>query len=528
MDHLPVLIVGAGPTGLMMACELARHGIEFRIIDKKDQPATGSNATWIQARTLEIFDSMGIIDPFLKFGHPCHAINFYDQGKCLANLSLKNINSTFPFILMLPQRDTERFLNEKLEKMKIHVERSLELINIEQINNKVISTIKQPNGNTETITSDWVIACDGANSTIREKCQLSFPGEDIPEQFMVADAKMSSFLPTDEIHVFFNKGTIFPEKATLFAAFPWSPDQYRLNANLYFETPRQTYHEHEVKEMVAERAYGNFTIESVSWISPFWIHGRLVNEMQLNSIFILGDAAHLHSPAGGQGMNTGIQDAYNLAWKLALVIKHKAKPGLLKSFQSERYSVIKNIVDKTNSLTNSVLFDKHFFHELRTFSKTLLKKGQTEKMADELTQLSITYKNSPIIDYDLKPPKHSPKQGERAPNIKMNHSKTLYDYFSDNQHTILIFIGKGKNITENLIKIRENLLMKFSDIAKIIFISNENAEEENVIADKNYHVHDAYHITNTAIYIIRPDNYISYFSEELNVKNIEMFFKKVY
>lgn len=153
MSHLPVLIVGAGPTGLMMACELARYGIDFRIIDKKIEPTQGSNATWIQARTLEIFDAIGIGESFLKIGHKCEAINFYAHGKALANIPLTQINSTYPFILMLPQSETERLLNEKLEKSKMRVERSVELINIKQTEKGVISTIRLANGEQHTITS---------------------------------------------------------------------------------------------------------------------------------------------------------------------------------------------------------------------------------------------------------------------------------------------------------------------------------------------------------------------------------------
>ncbi len=223
-------------------------------------------------------------------------------------------------------------------------------------------------------------------------------------------------------------------------------------------------------------------------------------------------------------MNTGIQDAYNLAWKLALVIKQKAKPAILESFHLERYPVVKGIVRKTNSLTNMMIFDKNFFHELHKFSKALVKKGKAKKIAEEVTQLSIAYKKSPIINYDILLQKHSPNPGERAPDLKINGSKRLYNYFSNDRHNILIFVGKEKNITKNLIKIREKLSKKFSCIANIFFISKVNIDEENIIVDENYHLYDAYHIKNKAVYIIRPDNYIGYFSEELDVEKIETFF----
>lgn len=527
MSHLSVLIVGAGPTGLMMACELARYGIDFRIIDKKTEPTQGSNATWIQARTLEIFDAIGIVDPFLRLGNKCHAINFYDKGKYLGGMDLSKIHSTYPFILMLPQKETERLLNERLGELKINIERSLELIDVKQTNNGIISTIELPNGKTETIISDWVIACDGVNSSIREKCKIKFSGEDIPEQFMVADAEMESSLPTNELHVFFDKGTIFPERATIFSAFPWGSNKYRLSANLYNEIPRQTFHEHEVKDVVAQRTYGNFIVENVSWISPFWIHGKIVKNMQNHSIFLLGDAAHAHSPAGGQGMNTGIQDAFNLAWKLALVIKRKSNVSLLNSYQSERFPIVKNIVKQTDFYTNMFLFDKSFFGKLKKFSHEILENvNLSKKISEQLTQINIRYKKSLVINYEEKPNAKSPKQGERAPDVSVNDSKKLSAFLSNSLHNILLFTGNSPS-KQDLDKIQElqNLIENtFSVFAKFSVVSNNDLENiNNLILDTTNTIHAMYNANYFCIYIIRPDNYIAYFSNKIKLKSIQKF-----
>ncbi|SRR5579883_272799 len=527
MSHLPVLIVGAGPTGLMVACELARRNIPFRIIDKKSEPSKGSNATWIQSRTLEIFDYLGMADPFLRKGHPCHAINFYQNGNQIGNLNLKQIDSCYPFILMLPQSETEKILAEKLAKSNIKVERSIELINLEKHKNNFVSTIRMPNGNLENISSDWVIACDGANSTVRQKCGIHFPGVDIPEQFMVGDAKMSSFLSTHEIHVFFDKGTIFPDKATMFAAFPWGEKEYRLNANLYLESPRQNFTEQEVRELVAERANGNYTVESVSWISPFWIHSKTVKDMQEDRIFLAGDAAHIHSPAGGQGMNTGLQDAFNLAWKLALHIQHKADRSLLDSYQLERFPVVNRIVTQSDYLTNMMLFDKTFFAKLRKFSKSISQPKQAKKIGMQLTQLAIRYQKSPIIDYHEKTPVNSPKQGERAPNVKMTASQHLYDYLRNTGYNILLFSGLNadeKSLTK-LIQLQKQLQEKFPEVIKTHIIGTVEKNSEHFIFDTNQQIHQTYNIKKPAIYIIRPDNYIAYFSKKMDEKPIKNFLK---
>ena len=527
MTYLPVLIVGAGPTGLMMACELERHDIPFRIIDKKPEPTQGSNATWIQTRTLEIFDAIGMADQFLKIGHPCYSINFYDNGKHLANLPLNQIESTYPFILMLPQCETELLLTNKLKKSKIRVERSFELIDVKQSNNTVISTIKLPNGDLESVTSNWLVACDGANSTVREKCRIPFPGEDISEQFMVADAKMTSYLPTNEIHVFFDKGTIFPERGTIFSAFPWGSQDYRLSANLYSEVPRQTFHPHEVKEVVADRTYGNFIVENVSWISPFWIHGKIVDSLQHGSIFLAGDAGHIHSPAGGQGMNTGLQDAFNLAWKLALVIKGKAKTSLLESYQLERYSVVNKIVDQTERLTKMMLFDKTFFSKLHQFTKNISQAKTAKKVANELTQINIKYQNSPIID-DKNKITTTPHQGERAPDVIIDESTHLYQYLRNSLHNILIFLEKNqeKHKLNEVINLQQELNQSFPDLIKIHIVSTVGIHIDNLIFDKGSVIFKRYDVEDFAICVIRPDNYIGYFSKKLDVNLLKQFLER--
>lgn len=520
-NNIPVLIVGAGPTGLMMACELARHGISFRIIDKKSEPTTGSNATWIQPGTLELLDHIGISDSFIRKGHICNAIHLHLKGKDLARIPLENIDSIYKYILMLPQKETEIILTEHLEDLGNQVERSLELIDIKQLPDSVTCTIKYPNNKTEEITSDWLIACDGANSTVREKCGIFFPGEDLSEQFMVADAHMDSFMLKNEIHVFFDKGIIC-------GVFPMGHDNYRINANLHQDAPRMNFIDIEVKEIIAERTYGAYNISSVSWISPFWIHGRLVDDMRQGAIFFAGDAAHIHSPAGGQGMNSGLQDAYNLAWKMALVIKRQAKDTLLDSYQLERHPVIKKIVDQTEKLTKMTLFDKTFITKLNKFDERIKRSPIrfTKKITMELTQLDMKYEDSPIIDYDDKLNNDSPMQGEHAPNVTIDKETDFYDHLHNAQHNVLFFSGL-KYDEKKLTKIEEIhkwLNRKFPNLIKAHIISLEKMKDvNNVILDVDAHIHNRYHIKGPAVYILRPDNIVAYRSKSLDYDEIGKF-----
>lgn len=524
MNKPTVLIVGAGPAGLMMACALARQRITFRIIDKKPERTLSSNATWIQTRTLELFDQMGIAERFIEIGHPCSAINFYSGGKPLANLSLKNINSIFPFILMLSQSKTEEVLDEYLTELNHKVERSVELIDVKNEKDIATSTVKHPDGCIETITSNWLIACDGANSIVREKCGFHFPGEDLTEQFIVADATIDfSYMPKDEIHFFFDQGTVL-------AAFPLGSDKYRLAANLHLDFPRKLFTGREVIELVQERAHGNYYVTNVQWISLFWIHGKLVKRMRKNNIFLVGDAAHIHSPAGGQGMNTGMQDAYNLAWKLALVIKGQARSSILDSYQTERYPIVKEIVEQNEQFTKMALFDKSFLAKLKKFSRELSQDANGElakKIGSKLTQLDIQYKDSPIIEYGkLK----SPKPGERAPDVSIDDN-SLYKYFSNTLHNILLFTGINiiEKKMQKLKQFKKDLEKEHSNLVKIYMVSNiKLADTTNIIEDINGNIHHSYKINNPAVYIIRPDTYIAYYSEDLNLDSIDKFFKRMH
>lgn len=519
MNNLPVLIVGAGPTGLMMACILTQFGVNFHIIDKKPERTLASNAIWIQTRTIELLDQMGILDRFAKIGHRCNAINLYADGKHLSKLSLKHIDSIYSFILMLPQSETEKLLEEYLMKSNHTVGRSVELIDVKYNGDIVTSTLKYADGHTETITNNWLIACDGANSIVRDKCGFHFPGEDLKEQFMVADATINfSHMPKDEIHFFFDPGTVL-------ATFPLGENRYRLAANLHLDHPRQKFYEQEVIELVQERAHGKYYVTDVSWISPFWIHGKMVEHMQKGPIFLVGDAAHIHSPAGGQGMNTGIQDAYNLAWKLALVINGKAKSSLLESYQIERYPIVKEIVDQNEHFTKLALFDENFLTKLKKLSQALSNGSTIEfenKFGNQLTQLDIQYKNSPIINYAHKPNFLQP--GQRAPDQHIGQS-TLYRYFSMTQHTLLLFTGQNpsnKNL-ETISHLQKSIQNQYPELIKSYIVYNNHINESNTIVDTNWVIHESYQVNKPAIYIIRPDTYISYYSDDLNIELIEKY-----
>jgi 2-polyprenyl-6-methoxyphenol hydroxylase-like FAD-dependent oxidoreductase len=503
-SHTPVLIVGGGPSGLAMACELARHGVAFRVIDKNPERTLTSNAAAVQARTLEIFDQIGLLERFKKRGIECRAVNIR-SGHVTAKISLDHLNSFYKYILMLPQAETEAILNQRLEEYSHQVERMMELIGVDQSEKHFSIQVKNQHGEIESLTCDWLIACDGSHSIVREKCGLYFSGEDINEQFMVADAVMDTFLTGDEVHAYTNSGKAL-------AVIPIAKRKYRLAANLHLDYPRKIFTEKEVKELVIERARGDFNVESISWISPFWIHSKTIDKLNLGKVYFIGDAAHIHSPVGGQGMNTGIQDAYNLAWKLALVINGHADEKLLESYQAERYPVIADIVRETEKITKWLITDNAFINWSRSLIIRLVNNSKyiADKIGMRISQLAIRYQSSTIIEYQsllgslIKP-------GERSLDVQIDNAKRLHDYFKNPKHNILLFAGlKPTQATiGHLFDLQVWVRQNYSEVSNTyIVVNDERVNAEYVIYDNEDRIHKCYGVKRQAAFIIRPDNYL--------------------
>lgn len=521
MSNIPVLIVGAGPTGLMMAFELARHGIAFRIIDKKPEPTKLSNAAALQTRTLEIFRQLGIADDFLRVGQPCKTICFYDRGKEFARANLDQLDSLYPFILALPQAATETILDRKLEELQHHVERSRELVALQMNLSDAEVIVRHHDGVEETIRCEWLLGCDGAHSTVRERCNAHFPGDDIQEQFVVADATLDSFLRPDQIHIFSANGYML-------GVFPLGEQRFRLGGNMHLGYSRKSYTENDVRELVGERSYGQLTARSVSWISPFWIHSKMTEHMRLNRVFLLGDAAHIHSPVGGQGMNTGLQDAHNLAWKLALVIQGRAEESLLDSYEAERMPVIREVVETTDRFTRMLLISNPLALFLRKYIiKCLLSiKSVNRYITRRLTQISIHYKTSCALDQSGDIAAKFPAVGERAPNVALNAMTDFYHFLNDSFHHILCFTGEEDifKMADSCKQLSFELMGPYKDAVKMYLVTPHLIDEPiEQIFDETNALHQTYQIKKPSIVMIRPDGYINYKSTDLDPQLLKKF-----
>lgn len=338
-----VLIVGAGPTGLTAALVLAKRGFKPRIIDKKNQPIVNSNALGIQPRTLELWTELGIIRDALSQGHPLKGITLSTEVKLLGKTTFEDLPTRHPFLLVLPQAKTESLLTAHLAQYGVAVERGVQFESLTENEEGVLAVC---NGSSNLYS--YILGCDGAKSDVRREARITTQGYDLPQHFIMADIHIAWDRDPREGHVFYSdEGPIvfFPMDDRGFGRLiiDVSTDE-----RLYTATHPTL---EDFQEKMAKRCRVPATLYDPSWISTFWIHCRLADSYTKGRAFIAGDAAHQHSPVGGQGLNTGVQDAYFLANLLADVFEGKKSRSELENYEIIRRPIGKKVVRRTALLT---------------------------------------------------------------------------------------------------------------------------------------------------------------------------------
>jgi len=344
-----ILIVGAGPTGLVLALWLTRLGVRVRIIDKAPEPGTTSRAVAVQARTLELYRQIGIADEVVARGLKMPAANLWTAGTCAAHVVFGDIGaglSPYPFPLIFPQDEHEQLLIAHLAELGVDVERRTELVGLED-DDCVHARLKRNDGTEETCVAAYIVGCDGTHSVVRDALQIGFPGGTYAHLFYVADVEASGAVMNGEIHVALDTSDfliVFPLKGN---------GRARLIGTVRDEFEQ---HEHlswnDVSRQVIQ--WMRIEVSQVHWFSTYHVHHRVANHFRRRHAFIAGDAAHVHSPVGGQGMNTGIGDAANLAWKLAAVVGGRAHAAILESYESERIAFANRLVATTDQAFTGV------------------------------------------------------------------------------------------------------------------------------------------------------------------------------
>src|SRR5215471_3801434 len=363
MPRSDVLIVGAEPTGLVLALWLTRLGVRARIIDKAAQPGTTSRALAVHARTLELYRQLDLADFIVEHGHKVPAVRLWVKGEPRARVDFEAIASDltpYAFLQIFPQDEHERLLIAKLETLGVAVERRTELIGYRDEGDRVVAHLLLSDGREETCEAAYIAGCDGARSIVRQTMGTGFPGGTYRQLFYVADVQASGPAFDGELHADL-------EEADFLAVFPLAgKGRARLIGTVRGERAK---HADTLKfDDVSRRIIDNLKIEieKVNWFSTYRVHHRVTKNFRKGRAFLLGDAAHIHSPAGGQGMNTGIGDAINLAWKLNTVLAGCAPDALLDSYEAERIAFARRLVKTTDRVFMLVTAEGKIADMIRT------------------------------------------------------------------------------------------------------------------------------------------------------------------
>ena len=399
MRRSDVLIIGAGPTGLVLALWLTRFGVKVRIVDKTAEPGTTSRALAVQARTLELYRQLDLADFVVEHGHKVPAVNLWVKGEPAARLAFETVGqdlTAYSFLEIFPQDQHERLLIERLERLGVKVERRTELMRFTDAGGQVAASLRTPDGRLEECEAAYIAGCDGARSLVRETLGTGFPGGTYRQVFYVADVEAAGPPINGELHVDL-------DEADFLAVFPLAGEgRARLIGTVRDE---RADHADTLKfEDVRGRAIDHLKVQvnKANWFSTYHVHHRVTEHFRKGRAFLLGDAAHIHSPAGGQGMNTGIGDAINLAWKLAAVSAGRAPDSLLDSYEAERIGFARRLVATTDRAFSFATAEGRIADIIRTrvapviFPKIVALEPVREYIFRTVSQITLNYRGTPL------------------------------------------------------------------------------------------------------------------------------------
>lgn len=450
-----VLIIGAGPTGLALACQLIRYGIDFVIIDKSSGVTDYSKALGVHARTLEIYEQLGIADKAIAQGTIAGKVRMLAGAQVRGEVDLSNMGaglSRYPYMLVLEQSKNERLLYEYMQAHGKVVHWQTELLDFSQAAGSVTAQVKTTTG-VSTIEAGYMVGCDGPRSPVRHGLGLAFEGSTFARTFYVADVQIDWQFSHDALHVCLarNSGMAFfpmpgEKRYRIVGAFPEGFDKEE-GETLY----------EEIEQYIKLQSGIHLDISHVNWFSTYKVHTRHVERFSSGRCFLAGDSAHVHTPAGGQGMNTGIQDAYNLAWKLAFVLQGKADAKILETYNHERLENAKHLVQTTDRMFNLVSSQSWLVKFMRTIVIPPLAKyilglqAVKNRFFPFISQIGISYRTSPLSHHEGDHA-FAVKAGDRMPWFLLD-GMSIYDKLQGPRFHLLTFanvsIEKQGNTSES-------------------------------------------------------------------------------
>ncbi len=508
-----VIIVGAGPTGLSLACQFVRYGIDFVVIEKNEGVTPYSKAIGVQARTLEIFDQIDLAQKAVEQGTIAGKARLIINGQVRGELDLSHIGeslSPFPFVLMLEQSKTERLLYDYLQSHQKEVLWKTEVESFSQDTDGVSAQVRTADGSSKIVKSKYLVGCDGAKSLVRHTLGLTFEGTTFERIFYVADAQMDWNLGHDALHICFSKGSFvifFPlrgeKRYRIVGVFP---EEFKKDeGDILYQ---------EIEGRIKDEARLDLAVHDVEWFSTYKIHTRHANRFSEGRGFLAGDAAHIHTPAGAQGMNTGIQDAYNLAWKMALVLRGEADERLLDTYNEERLENAKRLLKTTDRLFDFGAGREPFLVFLRTevfppIAKYIFGFDKVKKFVFPLiSQTGINYRQSSLT---RRPGDESfeVKAGDRMPYFLID-GESVYDRLREPKFHLAIFSDGKSDYQEYKTK-----------------LENEYGERIDVNIIPLYpQVAEVFGANQSFTVLLRPDNHIGFVTMETSPDVVRAYLKE--
>lgn len=509
-----VLIVGAGPTGLSLACQFVRHGIDFVIVEKNQGLTPYSKAIGVHARTLEIYEQMDLAGRAIAEGTIAGKIRMLEGGEVLGEVDLSKVGeglSTYPYMLLLEQNKNERILHDYLVAHDRKVSWNTELKSFAQTDTEVIAQVQTSSGERQVIEAKYLVGCDGPKSAVRHALGLTFEGSTFERVFYVADVEIDWAFGHDALQVCLARNAVvafFPMKGDrryrIVGAFPegFDKDQGEI---LYEEIERQIKDEAEIA----------LDITRVDWFSTYKVHTRHVNTFSQGRCFVAGDAAHIHTPAGGQGMNTGIQDAYNLAWKIAAVIRDSAAEAILDTYNEERLPNAERLLQTTDRMFNLAAGTDWLLNVIRTtvfppMAKFILSFDAVKsRFFPLISQIGVNYRSGSLSDHNGDDD-FEVKAGDRLPYFLVNGT-SIYDQLRAPRFHLLSF-SDGETDYQPL---REELDAEYGALVDYHVVPLYPHVAEIFGSDKPF----------TAL--LRPDNHIGFLSQDTGLGGVRAYVNEV-
>lgn len=513
MRKTKVLIIGAGPTGLMAACQLQQLGIDFIIIDQKAGVTLESRALILHARTLEIYDQMGLANDALLQGKIVQRVQLVVNGKRVEEMPLGKVGeglSPFPFLLVLEQSKNEELLYKYLRKAGGEVEWNTELISVHEEEER-LTVVTRKGGEEIVIQPDFIIAADGSKSPVRNCLDIPFNGNTYEHIFYVADAKLNGSWSHDDL-------TVYLTNKTFIGLFPMQGDQrFRIIGVL----PPSFQNEHPenfdvIVPEINKELKQPLDFSDVSWFSVYRLHHRCMEKFRQGNVFFAGDAAHIHSPAGGQGMNTGLQDAYNLAWKIAMVVRGDANEKLLDTYEQERMPFARQLLYSTDRAFAMATSDKWYHRLLRlrllpmVLPLLLRMKKYRLRGFTAVSQIGIKYIHSDLTVNRMTVGVPI-KAGHRFPFVLTAEGDSVYGLMKAPLFHALVFTIGGN---EELMAEMQALEKEMKGMVNVIPMNDETD------------LWQQFKLKRDTIILVRPDHYIGLITDE-GVKVVGDYLRKL-